>query len=366
METAYAKKIIDFFPTPKFLSIQPAGLDISDRRVRFLELKKDKHGLTIKHFDKIDIPKGVMVSGEIKKPDELKKILKKLKERNDIEFVNVSLPEEKAYIEKMQVPDVYGDELRNSIMFKLEEYIPIPASSAVVDYTTIPKTNKSKNTKEVMVYVLPKRIAESYANMFLNTGITPASFEIEASSLARAVIPTGDTETSMVVDFGRTRTGISIVDNGILHFTSTSEMGSDMITKAVEKNFSLSPEEAYKMKNEKGMTKNKSDQEFFRAILPTISILRDEINKLYIYWHTHYIGNDDTKRKVKKIILCGGGANLRGLTDYLSVSLKCKVIIADPWINVNSYDEYIPELNLNESLGYSTAIGLAMEVFKPQ
>ncbi len=356
------KKITSIFPPPEFLKMQPAGLDISDRRIRFLELRKSKNGLVINRFDSVGIPDGVVVSGEIKKPEELKKILKEFKNKNNIEFVNVSLPEEKAYIEKMDVPDVSGDELRNSIMFQLEEYIPIPASNAVLDY--IPLENfKNKKIKEVIIYVLPKKVVDVYAEMFSGTGIIPTSFEIEAQSLARAVVPTKNTGTTMIVDFGRTRSGISIVKNGILLFTSTAEIGSDMLTKAIEKNFSINKEEAYRMKNERGLTKNKKDEEFFLAVLPTISILRDEINKLFIYWHTHNTSNSGGN-KIERIILCGGGSNLRGLTEYLSVSLKVNVVTSDPWVNVNSYDNYIPELKLNEALGYSTAIGLALKTFE--
>jgi len=358
------KKIINSFPPPRFLKMPAAGLDISDRKVRFLELKKSKNGLIISRFDEVDIPEGVIVSGELKKPDELKKILKGFRDKNNIEFVNISLPEEKAYIEKMEVPNVSGDELRNSIVFQLEEYVPIPSSEAVLDYITLTKSNTVNKGKEVMVYVLPKEVAQTYADIFLGTGIIPSSFEMEAHSLGRSVIPKENTETVMIVDFGRARTGIFIVDSGVPLFTSTVDVGSDMLTKAIEKNFSISPKEAYEIKNKKGLTKNKNDEEFFRAVLPTISILRDEVNKLFIYWHTHNIVKGREDKKIKKIILCGGGSNLKGLTEYLSVSLKTKVTLVDPWVNVNSYDNYIPELHLNDSLGYSTAIGLALKTFE--
>jgi type IV pilus assembly protein PilM len=358
------KKLINIFPAPDFLKMQPAGLDISDRRIRFLEFKKDKNGIVIDKFDSVDIPEGVVISGEIKKPEELKKILKELKDKNNIEFVNVSLPEEKAYIEKMDVPNVLGDELRNSIMFQLEEYIPIPASDAVLDYTVLNNLNTTKKTKEVMVYVLSKKVASTYTDMFSDTGILPISFEIEAHSLARAVVPKENTDAVMVVDFGRTRSGISIIKNGILLFASTAEIGSDMLTRAIEKNFSISTKEAFEMKNKKGLTKNKKDEEFFLAVLPTISILHDEINKLFVYWHTHNTSNIGEDKKIKQIILCGGGSNLKGLTEYLSVSLKIDVVTSDPWVNVNSYDKYIPELKSNEALGYSTAIGLALKTFE--
>jgi len=163
----------------------------------------------------------------------------------------------------------------------------------------------------------------------------------------------------MIVDFGKERTRISIAVGGLIRFTSTVDVGSDMITKAIEKEFSVNTNEAEKIKNQRSLAKNKENEKFLVAILSSVSILRDEINRLYIYWQTHGM-RDKKEMDINKIILCGGGANLKGLSEYLSASLKVEVSVADPWVNVNSYDDYIPEIPLNSALGYVTAIGLAL------
>ena len=194
--------------------------------------------------------------------------------------------------------------------------------------------------------------------MFRGTGIKPISFEIDAQAIARAVIPKEKKGTYMVLDFGSTRTGIFIVSEGIVRFTSTIEIGSSMITRALEKQFSISTKEAEIMKNEKVIAKSSEGEEFFNAIVSSISILRDEINKLFIYWHTHIETDDNTK--IEQIFMSGGGANLKGLSGYLSASMRIKVVIANPWINVNSFDNYIPEIPRNLALGYTSVIGLAL------
>jgi len=339
--------------------MKPAGLDISDRRIRFLDVVKGKNGLMVGRHGEMRIPEGIIVSGELKKPKEFQKFIKSFQEKYGMEFVRVSLPEERAYMVKMETPDVSGDELRNSIMFQLEEYVPIPVAEAVFDYQVIKKTEGRKGYVDVAVSVLSQRELKRYVDMFADTGIMPVSFEIEAQAIARAVLPKTSKETFMIIDFGKTRMGVSVVSEGAVRFTSTVDVGSDMITEALEKHFSISTEEAYSMKNERKVSKSAGDKEFFQAILPTISIIRDEINKLYIYWHTH--GTEERGGgKIKKIVMCGGGANLIGLSDYLSASLKIKVELANPWCNVNSFKYYIPEIPFNEALGYASVIGLAL------
>ena len=66
---------------------------------------------------------------------------------------------------------------------------------------------------------------------------------------------------------------------------------------------------------------------------------------------------------IEKIILCGGDANLLGLTDYLSASLKIPVERADIWTNIDYRDGFIPEIEFNDSLRYATAVGLALGGF---
>jgi len=350
---------VDSFPPPVFMQMFAAGLDISDRRVRFLEFKRSKNGIVIKRFGESKIAPGVIVSGKIKRPEELNKILSTFAKEYNLEFVRVSLPEERAYLVKMEAPDVSHDELRNAIAFQLEEYVPIPAGEAVFDYRVIGESKGHNGYIDVAVSVMPQKDVEEYANLFKGTGLTPVSFEIEAQAIARSVIPDKNTDTVMIVDFGRTRTGIAVVSGGAVRFTSTIDIGSNMVTTAIEKHFSVDNKEAEKIKNEQGLTKKKEDEEFSLAVMSTVAILRDEINKLYIYWHTHHDGADGSSN-IKKIILSGGGANLKGLTDYLSSSLRISVEVANPWRNVNSFDNFIPSIPFNSALGYSSVIGLAL------
>jgi Tfp pilus assembly PilM family ATPase len=97
----------------------------------------------------------------------------------------------------------------------------------------------------------------------------------------------------MIVDFGDARTGVSISINGRVLLTTTLSIGGADLTNMIAKNFSLSFDEAEKMKHEYGLDKMSKAEDIFPAILNGISVLRDELNKQYTYWETHNSG--DTK-----------------------------------------------------------------------
>ncbi len=359
VETPRKKYFADILPPPRFLEMPSAGLDISDERIRFLEIVNGKNGLVFGRYGEKNISPGIISMGRIKNLPELRKILINLKDEHNLDFVRVSLPEERAYLVKIDVPKVPESELRESIGFQLEEHVPIPADEAVFDYLAIKESKTKKEFLEVAVSAIPKKEMDVYLELFQGTGLTPLSFEIEADAIGRAVIPAGDKGTYMVMDFGKNRSGIYIVSEGATRFTSTIDIGSEAITKIIKNHLGVtSAAEVEKIKNERGLSKSKDNQELFSALLETVSVFRDEINKHYLYWHNYEQSGGD--KSIQKIILSGGGANLLGLPEYLSASLKVPVEIGNPWINLNSFDRYIPPITKNKSLGYATVAGLAL------
>lgn len=353
---SFARSFLSIFPPPRFLRMPAAGLDVTDERVRFLEFKKGEGGLLIDRYGEVEIPPGTIVSGDIKKRDELRQVLSDFRKKYNISFVRVSLPEERAYLVTMDVPDVSDEEMRGAITFQLEEQVPLPASDVLFDYHVLGSSPTEKGKMSVAVSVFPKKDLEGYVEMFSGTGIVPVSFEIEAQAIARALIPAKDSGTYILIDFGGKRTGISIISDHVVRFTSTIDVGSRMITEAIQKSFNVSFEEAEKIKNERRISKSGNDKEFFAALSSSLSVLYDEVNKIYLYWHSH--GGE--KEKISKIILSGGGANLHGLSEYLGSSLRMKTFIGNPWANVNSFDSYVPQIPKNEALGYTSVIGLAL------
>ena len=117
---------------PSYLEMSAAGLDISDQAIRFMEFAKSKDGLIPTLFGEEKLPQGVIVSGEINKKDELIKILSSIKRKYRLNFVKVSLPEEKAYFFKTEIPKVENSEIRQTIEFRLEENVPVRADEALL------------------------------------------------------------------------------------------------------------------------------------------------------------------------------------------------------------------------------------------
>ena len=357
----FGEGLLKVFPPPQFLTMPAAGVDITDSSVRFLALQEGKEGKIIKTRGSYPIDPGIVSNGKIENPEKLAQILSKLKAEHGISFINASLPEEQAYLFQTTIPNepISKEQLKTVLEFKLEENVPISSKDLVFDYEVV----HSENAAEIVLNItaFPYDIVMVYVETLESAGLKPLSFEIEAQSLARSVIPQHHSGTYMIVDFGKMRTGISIVSEEVLRFTSTVEVGGNTLTRAVQKHFGVDKDEADRIKNEKGFARYKENTELLETLVTTVSVLRDEISRHYTYWNTHKGANEKEPQKIDKIILCGGSANLAGLPEYIASNMNVVVEVANVWANTFSLNDIVPDIEQPASLAYATTVGLALK-----
>jgi len=350
------------FPPPQFLSMPGAGIDISDNSVKVVEFKTFTGSCLLDSYTQAELPEGAVVDGDIEKPDAVVDILRSLRLRERLRFAHASLPERKAYLYQVFIPNDAGDNLRTAVEFSLESHVPISPEEAVFDFEVV---RRMEQGTVVSVTAYAKRVVESYVEAFRRAGITLRSLEIESQALGRALWCAADKKrTAMVVDFGKKTTRIAVFDHGVVGLTVTVDVGGNALTSAVIKRFGVSEEEAENIKNERGFLEGGANRDLYEALATTASVLRDEINTYLSYWNTPT--EDDVPRKsIEEIVLVGGNANLKGLPEHLARFFKLPVRVGDVWVNAASLHEHIPPMPQNRSLEFATAVGLALRSCNP-
>lgn len=347
------------FPPPKYLVMPAVGVDISDRSVKFARLGFHGADLRLQDFAEEMLPPEIVKRGEIKNEVALTKFLQGIKEKYKLEHVAAALPEEQAYLLLLKSPVERKSEIYDNIELQLEEHVPIPATEAILDYGIVSSPTPEKKYFEVAVSVLPRNVVESYTRVFAGAGLKLSLLRIEACALARSLIADGDNGTYLIIDFGKTRTGFAIVSNQLARFSSTTGVGGDDLVAAVGKALNVREDEAREIKEKQGLLKTEK-QEVYSALAPTLSALQDEIRKHYNWWEGHRDDGDIKHEKIGKIIMCGGDANIPGLVEYLSADLEIPVQLGNPWLNIGSFNDYIPPIPFNHSLRYAVALGLGI------
>jgi len=349
-------------PPPVFLTMPSVGVDISDNSLKYISFKPTVSPTAereIEQWGEIVIPSGTLSRGQIENPKQLTAVLKEFKAQTKAEFIRVSLPEERAYLFETQIKrNIPYKEVRSLLEFRLEENVPIPSKDVLFDYMILPDDGGRNIIVSVAAYA--RETIMNYYDVCVEAGLRPLSFEVEAGAMARAVVPKDIKGASMLVDFGKTRTGIGIVYKGSLMYTSTTDLGGVHMSQALRKVVGDETGEAEltRLKNEKGLIREVGSSDIRDALIGTVSVIKDEIAARMQYWH---LRNDNAEdRRITTIFLCGGSSNLRGLPEYFSETLGVTVVRGNVWENAISLEHQVPPIDYRHSFGYATAIGLAL------
>lgn len=351
----FVENIARAFPTPNYLSMSGAGVDISPSSVKSVLLENRGGMLHLAAYHKMDLEEGVVFDGDIEMPEKMTEVLRALRKRARIHFAHVSLLEKKAYLYQTIVPAGTKD-FRAAAEFSLEGNVPVPPGDVLFDFEIV-RSVEAGTIIAVTAYA--KRIVTTYSEVFQKAGITLRSLEVESQAAARAVLgKEHNNKTVLLVDFGKDTTRIAVADNRIVSFSATVDVGGDSMTSAIMKHAGLTAEEAEKIKNEQGFLEGGSNRELYEALMSTVSVLRDELLRHITYWNT----SDDNlpRRPIERVVIMGGNANLKGLPEFLSRALGIPVIMGNPWANAFSLDRYIPPMPAHESIQYAATVGLAL------
>lgn len=344
------------FAPPRYLAPPLSGIDISTSGVKVVRLAEGARGLTLAQHAQARLPLGVFTDGEVVDHKTVVEALIETAKAAGISAANVSLSESKSYLFETVAPGAGKAEWRTAIEQHLEELVPLPPLETAFDIIGVGQT---KNNEETVVGVgFAQRMVDETLAVFDQAGVPARALEEETFAMARALLPVGDTSTTLIIDVGKTTTKLAIVTNRIPRFATTISIGGHALTLAVQKYFGVTEAEARKVKAERGIVPTPGNEEYLAAMLSTVSAIRDEISLRLTYWQEKEAVREE-HAPVSRAILSGGNASVRGLPEYLQDVLRISVTAGDVFTNFAPRDTWVPTLTYTESLAYATAIGLA-------
>lgn len=355
-----------------FLTLKPEvfGIDISDLSLKIIKLKKKRGFLTLASFGEADIQPGVIEAGEIKDEAALSEAIRKAVsqakgERLKTKYVVASLPEQRAFLQVIQMPVMKKEEMEKAVYFEAENYIPTTTDKVYLDSQIVKSAAEHPDHLDVLIAALPQKTVDSYSNSFKKAGLKPLVFEIESQAVARSLIKReASSEPILLIDFGANRTSFIIFSGYSLRFTVSLPISSQKFTESIASHFKINLKEAEELKKKHGIEGGKKGKEILGAMERDLTNLTDQIKKYLSYYqthssHEHLYSND---KAVEKVILCGGAANMKGIDNFLSHELGIQVVLGNPWVNILPEPlKEVPELPYEESLKYTTALGLALK-----
>lgn len=311
----HTSSFFKLFPPPRFLLMKHAGLDISDDAIHSISyIFSTTAGTKLGSYAHVDLPPGIIDGGDIRDEKTLVEILTKYREENNLYYVKVSWPEEKAYLFQTDIPSLDAKSVVQNIEFKLEENVPLSATDAVFYYDILPGSVRG-GVSRASVSVAPRIYVEKYISILRQAGMVPVAFEVVPKAIAHAILPSGVDKTFMIVFAMNSKTGIYIVSGGVVCFTSTVGIGTDATQ------------------------------------------ISKELNRIYLYWASH----QSRRPSISEVILAGRNiALLLSSLEHAVEGVNIPFSMANTWYNVFDLNHYIPTISHDDSLEFVVAAGLAL------
>lgn len=335
------------------------GLDLSDLSVKAFQLEKNGRKDVVRSFGMKEIPLGCIENGKIINREKVIEIIKEVLEIAGPKKINTkkvicSLPESKVFLRSVAIPEMNEAEATEAVKWEIEASIPLSVDQVYYDWQFLDKNDGKQN---VLTAAVSKDFVDELAGVLKDCGLETYGLEMESIALTRSLIlkDAKKEEAFFIVDIGSDKTSFIVTEGNIPYFTSSIPFSSSDVTSEISSRLNLEKEEAEKIKITQGIENSSGNNSVSSAIGSLLENLSVEIEKTIDF----YQNMPKSKAEIGKIILIGGGANLKGLLPHLTSRLSKEISLGDPWINLN-LDKKLPSMSQAESARYAVSAGLAM------
>lgn len=342
-----------------FFSDKPVfGLDIGRSSIKVMQLDHSSKVPEIVGYGTVDFAMDALEDGVIVKPEAISAAMHDLfKNHLNGEITTrravMALPGYRTFTRSLQLPKLGEQELFEAVQLEVEQYIPMPLDELYLDYVTTSGTAENQN---VFVVAVPKKIVDSYLSLAGKLGLEPVLIEPTVTAGARFFVRDRHSDmASVIIDFGSLTATISIFNKTIIA-TSTASAGGLVFTEAIRNELGINQQEAGDIKTKFGLDVSKYQKQVAAALEPSLDKIVIEIRRMLRYYEEHF----NSQSGIGQIVTLGGGANMPGLSDYLTNALKMPVRTHEhPWA-VFKYGHDLRMPIEADRLMYATVAGLSL------
>lgn len=347
------------------------GIDIGSSAIKIVQLKRKGGKAVLETYGALALgPYGNTDVGAVTNlgTDDIAKALVDVMKESNITTLSgaISIPSSSTLIFTISLPaKISEDQLKSIVPTEARKYIPVPISEVALDWFVIPQEidsfegnpSDSKNKinvepkVEVLVVAIHNDTLSRYQEILSKTDIKSDSFEMEIFSNIRSSFD-NDLAPVLLMDFGASKTKLSIVEAGVVRVFHVVNRGSQDLTKNIAQSLSMSFAEAEKLKRSVGLDTSTNPQVAEVIRLSTEYIFSDT-NSVVLAYEKKY------NKSISKVIMTGGGALLKGLLERATENFHVEVHYGNPFSKTEAPAFLEPVL---ETSGpeFTVAVGLAL------
>jgi type IV pilus assembly protein PilM len=335
------------------------GLDIGTSSIKAVVLKQSSKGFALENLGIEPLPPEVIVDRSILDATVVVDALTKLFNRSRIrdKDVAISMSGNAVIVKKIQIPHMTEQELRESIRWEAEQYIPFDIEDVDIDFAILEPGEDGRDMDVVLVAVKKDKINE-YLGLVSQAGLKARVVDVDGFALENQYIVNYGimpNETVALIDIGASLMNVVILADGRHALSRDIPVGGNTYTDAIQKELNVSFEqaEALKMGEEIEGISTRTVLDILNSVTEDMSM---EIQRSFdFYWAT------SSKESIDKVVLTGGCALIPGIDAFLSSRLNMVVEVGNPFLSI-PYSErrFSPEFMQQAAPLCAVAVGLAI------
>ncbi len=340
------------------------GLDVGSTAVRAAELTEGSPPSVVRAAQ-VPLPAGAVENGEVRDVPAVSEALRELWTRGGFKSRKVwmGVGNQRVVVREIALPTMPEKELRQSLGFQVQEFIPMPVDEAVLDYHLIEEIEiEGRPMLRLLLVAAQKAMVDTLVAAATGAKVEPIGLDLVPFALVRAVGATGagmeleNTGGEAIVDVGAHVTNIVVHAAGETRFVRILPSGGRDITVAIARGLSVDDEVAERLK--RGEVVEGADATPRQALdiaMQRATQFVDEIRSSLEFYTAQTQG-----ARIERLLISGGGSKLEGFLDILRQRIPVTVEPGRVFSRVGSQLSLSEEAQTEAEPVLATAVGLAI------
>jgi type IV pilus assembly protein PilM len=215
---------------------------------------------------------------------------------------------------------------------ELEKHVPLPADELYFDWQIIGDSGRSHL---VLIGAAPKKTVDDYLSLLAEARLSASAVETEPISVCRCLLEEenpsyrGASKNSLIIDIGATDASLTFYSKKTILFSVNLPISGEEITRKISTALHIDRERAEKVKIMFGVVNNSEESAAEKIIDDMADELKIKCTEAIAFFNHHF----SAWGPIDKIILCGGGANIKNLEKLIKKETGINTIKGDVFLN---------------------------------
>ncbi|MBC7565262.1 type IV pilus assembly protein PilM [Candidatus Saccharibacteria bacterium] len=332
------------------------ALDIGTNAVRVLQLSSTgPDSWSLEHFGYAPIDEKTASSNSPESLRKLGEVIMTAVGQSGIKSksVVIGLPSSKTFTTVIELPVMPEAELKSTLKYQIDQYIPMAANEAKVDWALLGTSLHDPKQQEVLLASTANAYAEERLEFIESLGLDVIASEPDPLAMIRSLLPSGVPDGRLIIDVGELSTDLAITFGDSPRLVRTIPMGVKTLIKAAVQNLNVQEDQARQFILKFGLAPDRLEGQVYRALESTLENFATELIKSVKFFQTRY-----PSTPVGGILLSGYAAIVPLFGDYVTAKTGVQSAVANPWQKVRVSQSDQQQL-MTVASEFATVIGLA-------